>query len=77
VSGLLHPVSLVDGKELAKTGCGPCGDRIGAAKSLRIGKSKGKFPKRPNRELNRPNRERKTPIREGPGKRPPRIDYLD
>src|SRR5271163_217929 len=62
------------GRNWQKPDQGPFPDRTDGAKSLRIRQSKGKFPKRPNRELNPPNRDGKPPNREGPGKRP-RLEF--
>src|SRR6516225_5534807 len=47
----------VHGKILAKTGFGTLEYRFDPAKSLESRGSSGKFPKRPNTELNRPNSE--------------------
>ena len=54
------------GRNWQKLDCGP----FSGPNWLIMRQSKGKFPRRPNRELNPPNRDGKPPNRKGPGKRP-------
>jgi hypothetical protein len=69
-TGVGPPISLIDGKILTKIGFAALIGLIILANSLFFGRTVGKFPKRPNRELNQSIREANQSNRElNPGRR--------